>query len=185
VAVLRPTTTLSERGVSYIAGALRAATALRPELADPPVQFLHHDDLASAVAFAATRHLVGLYNVAPDGWIGSETFRTLQAEAALRWPEPLNGPRAWVARHLHHGSVEPGLEDYVTHPWVVANDRLRAAGWEPAFTNEEAWVLGTPAPWWRSFTARRRQELALGVAGTATLGAVAAAGWVGRRVLRR
>jgi nucleoside-diphosphate-sugar epimerase len=185
LAELRPTTTLSERGVSYIAGALRAATSLRPEQLDPPVQFLHHDDLASAAALVAARRLSGIYNVAPDGWIGSERFRTLQGEAELRWPEPINDIRVKVARLIRPRALEPGLDQYVAHPWVVANDRLRSAGWVPGITNEEAYVLGNPPPLWRSFTLRRRQELALGLAGTATVGAIAAAGLLGRRFLRR
>ncbi len=31
---------------------------------------------------------------------------------------------------------------YLVHPWVVANDRLRAAGWRPHHTNEEAIIEG-------------------------------------------
>jgi len=31
---------------------------------------------------------------------------------------------------------------YLVHPWVVANDRLRAAGWRPNHTNEEAIIEG-------------------------------------------
>ena len=27
---------------------------------------------------------------------------------------------------------------YLVHPWVIANDRLRAAGWAPRHTNEQA-----------------------------------------------
>ena len=185
LAVLRPTTTLSERGVSWIAGALRAATSLRPEQLDPPVQFLHHDDLASAVALVAAQRQTGVYNVAPDGWIGSEAFRTLQAEAELRLPEPINDAWVRVARRLRSGAVEPGLDDYVAHPWVVANDRLRAAGWAPEFTNEEAYVLGTPAPVWRTIAQRRRQELLLGATGSAAVAAAVTAGLVGRRFLRR
>ncbi|MEL7156615.1 MAG: NAD-dependent epimerase/dehydratase family protein, partial [Actinomycetota bacterium] len=55
LAVLRPTTTLSERGASYVAIALRAALAGRAETIDAPLQFLHHDDLAAAVALVARR----------------------------------------------------------------------------------------------------------------------------------
>jgi nucleoside-diphosphate-sugar epimerase len=181
LAILRPTTTLSERGVSYIAGALRAATSLRAEQVDPPVQFLHHDDLASAVALIASRRSSAIYNVAPDGWIGPEVFRQLLSEAELRWPEPINDAYIRVARLLRARALDPGLDDYVAHPWVVANDRLRAVGWAPEFSNQEAYVMGTPAPLWRTFTLRRRQELALGVAGAAAAGAVAA---VGRGLLR-
>ncbi|MGF1596246.1 MAG: NAD-dependent epimerase/dehydratase family protein [Acidimicrobiales bacterium] len=187
-AVLRPTNTLSECGASYIAGALRAATSLRGDRDDPPVQFLHHDDLAAAAALVATESMTSVFNVAPDGWIGPDVFADLLAEAELRLPEPMDGlvagAQLGAARLLRRRSLDRGLEDYVRHPWVVANDRLRAAGWTPRFTNEEAYVLGTPAPWWRTFTLRRRQELALGAVGAATVGVAASTGLLVRRVVR-
>lgn len=184
LAVLRPTTTLSERGVSYIAGALRAATAVRPEQVDPPVQFLHHDDLASAVALVAGTAMTSVYNVAPDGWIGPEVFDDLLSEAEFRWPEPLGDAVSRVGRLVRASSLDTGLDAHVTHPWVVANDRLRAAGWQPAFSNEEAYVLGHPPPVWRTVASRRRQELALGAAGAATVGALGAAAVAARWALR-
>ncbi|MDH3680520.1 MAG: NAD-dependent epimerase/dehydratase family protein [Acidimicrobiia bacterium] len=184
LAILRPTTTLSERGVSYIAGALRSATSLRPEQVDPPVQFLHHDDLASAVSLVATRAMASIYNVAPDGWIGPEVFRDLLTEAELHWPEPLDPVMGRMRAALGRRRAEVGLDAHVSHPWVVANDRLRAAGWCPAFTNEEAFVAGNPAPVWRTFALRRRQELALGAVGAATVGVMGAAGLVARRLFR-
>lgn len=181
VAALRPTTTLSERGVSYIAGVLRAATTVRSEVGAPPVQFLHHDDLASAVALVAVEGLDGVFNVAPDSWIGPDVFRELLIEAAIPLPDPLPAP---LRPLLRRRSGPDGLEPYVVHPWVVANDRLRTAGWEPAFTNEEAFVAGNPAPGWRVFALRRRQELALSAIAAATLGLVAGAGLTARHLLR-
>ena len=45
-------------------------------------------------------------------------------------------------------STPPGVVAYRVNPWVVANDRLKAAGWAPDHTNEEAYVLGDrPAGW--------------------------------------
>ncbi len=183
LAVLRPTTTLSERGVGWVAKTLRAATLVRPDQVDPPVQFLHHDDLASAVCVVARKHLTGVFNVAPDGWIGPEIFRDLIGGPQVRLPEKMN-ERVTDMRRLARTRVLPaGIEDYVRHPWVVANDRLRAEGWVPAFSNEEAFVLGTPAPPW-AVSAQRRQEVALAVAGVATAGAMAAFAGITRRLVR-
>jgi nucleoside-diphosphate-sugar epimerase len=184
LAILRPATALSERGASYIAAALRSASSLRPERVEPPVQFLHHDDLAAAVAMVAARRLESIYNVAPDGWIGPDVLFDLIAGAERHWPQPVSTAYARFARTVLRRQAEEGLEAYVTYPWVVANDRLRSAGWAPAFSNEEAYVLGTPAAPWRSFAIRRRQELALGAVGLAVAGAAAGAGLVARRLLR-
>ncbi len=184
VAVLRPTATLSEGDSSWIGAALRAATAVRPERVDPPVQFLHHDDLAAALLVAVEQRLTSAYNVAPDGWIGAEVFRALRGEADLRMPEQLSEWRLRLAKSLANRSLLDGLEPYVSWPWVVSNDKLRSVGWEPRFTNEEAFVAGTPAPLLSSINPQRRQELALGAAGTVGAAAVGAALWVLRRSVR-
>src|SRR3546814_11358477 len=80
--------------------------------------------------------------------------------ASLRW-------RAGLA------PTPPELLPYTVHPWVVANDRLRADGWEPTSSNEEAYVGAHRAGPWATLSPRRRQELALGGAGALILGAVA------------
>ena len=36
------------------------------------------------------------------------------------------------------GDAPPELLPYLVHPWVVANDRLRAAGWAPVHSNVDA-----------------------------------------------
>ena len=184
VTILRPTATLSERDSSWIGAALRAATAVRPERVDPPVQFLHHDDLADAVHLVAARGLAGTYNVAPDGWIGAELFRALRGEGDVRMPEQLANWRHQLARRVADRSLLDGLEPYVRFPWVVANDRLRAKGWEPRFSNEEAFVAGTPPPLLSAINPQRRQEIALGAAGSVGAAAVGAALWALRRSVR-
>jgi hypothetical protein len=62
---------------------------------------------------------------------------------------------------------------FTVHPWVIANDRLRAEGWEPASSNEEAYVSAHRASPWATLSPRRRQELALGAAGLAIVGSLA------------
>jgi len=65
----------------------------------------------------------------------------------------------------------PELLPMTVHPWVVANDRLRADGWTPASSNEEAYVAAHRAGPWATLSPRRRQEVALGAAGAALIGA--------------
>lgn len=176
LAVLRPAATLSEEGSSWIGAALRAAITVRAERIDPPVQFLHRDDLASALAVATVGRLEGAYNVAPDGWIGNDEFRALRGEGSVRIHPLLSQLRLEAAKLAADRSLLDGLEPYVTWPWVVANDRLRAEGWTPQMTNQEAYVAGTPPPLTGLVSGRRRQEIALGLAssvGAATIGLAA------------
>lgn len=181
VAVLRPTAALSETDASWIGSALRAAVAIRPDQIDPPVQFLHHDDLADAAVLAAVKNLDSIYNVAPDGWIEAEVFRALRGETEIRFPSFLGDVRLRAVKALANRTLLDGLEPFVRYPWVISNDRLKAEGWQPVFTNEEAYVAGSATPLLSSIGPQRRQEIALGAAGTAGMAAVGGALWLASR----
>lgn len=166
VTVLRPVLTLAADGTTSIVRALAAGMGERIDDDDPPSQFLHLDDLASAVVLAAESRLDGVFNVAPDGWIAGETVRALAGAAPrVRLPSWLVEPVAAVRWRFQRGPIPPGLRPYATHGWLVANDRLRQAGWQPTVTNEQAYVEGTEAKWWTMLTPKRKQELSLGAMG--------------------
>ena len=160
-AILRPATTLAESGSSWIGRTLRLATTLRTDRVDPPVQFLHYADLSSAVVTVVTKQASGIFNVAPDGFIGSETFHQLLGGLQLRMPGDLSDVLLRSGRRLGIRPTPEGIEPYVRSPWVVANDKLRSLGWRAEATNEEAFVLGTPPPPWE-IPPRHRQEVVLG-----------------------
>jgi len=184
-AVLRPAVPVVEEGSGWLSRALRATARIRCDRDDPPGQFLHLDDLAGAIDLARRSRLDGAYNVAPDGWITGEDLRALTGGPPVRLPERLaNRLARWRCR-LGLGSAPNGIAPYARLSWVVANDRLRAAGWSATHTNEEAFVAGhRPAPW-SLISPRRRQELALGAMVVAGLAVVAGAGVGLRRWTRR
>ncbi|HKA94196.1 MAG TPA: NAD-dependent epimerase/dehydratase family protein [Acidimicrobiia bacterium] len=116
---------------------------LRVRGATPPVQVVHVDDLVDALALAIANDLPGTYNVSADGWLGADDVRALLPRSL--WP-PI--PAEMLERALGRlwasglGDVPPSVVPYLVHPWVVANDRLRAAGWQPRHSNEDAVVEG-------------------------------------------
>jgi hypothetical protein len=50
---------------------------------------------------------------------------------------------------------------YATHPWVIAPDRLKAEGWEPEYSSEEALVATDERVHWDDLPPGRRQNLNL------------------------
>ena len=165
LAVLRPATVLGEE--DRLTRLLR--DVLPAGVADPmpPVQYLHGDDLADAVVLACTAALDGTFNVAPDGWMSEDETKALSAgPVAVRLPRRL---QPWLGPEIPN-DVLP----YLLHPWVVANDRLRAHGWTPRYSSEEAFVAGAGVPRWQSLSLGRRQAAALGGAAVAIGGGVAA-----------
>jgi nucleoside-diphosphate-sugar epimerase len=186
VAVLRPVVPMAANGTSGLARALAAGMGQRFAVDDPPAQFLHLDDLADAVVLAAEDRLDGVFNVAPDGSIPAAQVRALAgARPRVQLPDRMSEVVTSLRWRFQRGPIPPGLRSYTHSPWLVANDRLKAAGWRPTVTNEQAYVEGTEAKWWTMITPKRRQELALGAMVLAGLAAIAGAGWVTRWARRR
>jgi nucleoside-diphosphate-sugar epimerase len=193
VAILRPVLTMASDGMSSLARALAAGMGGRMGEDDVPAQFVHLDDLAEAVVLALGAPLEGegsddsamdgVFNVAPDGFVPGARVRALSGMTPrLRLPGRLAEVASDLQWRFQRGPIPPGLRPYVRSPWLVSNDRLRAAGWTPTVTNEQAFVEGTDAKWWTMMTPKRKQEIALGAA---ALGAVAvivgAMSWFRRR----
>lgn len=139
ITVLRPALLLGGGTPSAIRAFVRGRLPVRVRDAAPEVQYLHVDDLASALALAVERSLPGVFNVAPDGWMSHE-----DATALAGWV-PRVSVSADVADRLARrlwaaglGDLPPGMVPLLVHSCVAANDRLRAAGWKPQHTNEEA-----------------------------------------------
>lgn len=173
VTVLRPAATVAPDRPGGLARILRSAASIRSDEGDAPFQFVHADDLASAITAAVLGRYDGALNVAPDGWISPEEL------VALAGPKPRLRLPGWAAKavssmrwRLGLAPTPPGVMPYTTYSWVVANDRLRASGWKSTHSNEEAYVVShEPGPL-DLISSRRRQEIALGVAGVAMAGAV-------------
>lgn len=189
-AVMRPVPAMAANGTTSLARALAAGVGRRLGEDDVPAQFLHLDDLAGAVVLAATEGLDGVFNVAPDGWVPGPRVRALAGNPPrLHLPDRVASVLDDLRWRFQRGPIPPGLRPYTQSPWMVANDRLRTAGWAPTVTNEQAFVEGTEARWWTMLTPKRKQELALGAmvaAGVALLlGGLVAARRARRRLPRR
>jgi len=112
---------------------------LRVRGGDAPVQVVHVDDLAAALALVATTDVPGVFNVAADGWLDAAAARALLPRASVpALPAELLERLLQRAWDLGIGDVPAGVVPYLTHPWVIANDRLRDAGWTPLHTNADA-----------------------------------------------
>jgi hypothetical protein len=156
-----------------MARSLAAAAGLRRIEEEPPRQFVHPDDLAAAVDVARRARLDGPCNVAPDGWIAGDMMRELAGMAPRpALPSRLARLLARLRWRLQRGPIPPGLVPYTEFGWLIANDRLKAAGWTWRYTNEQAYVAGTEARWWTMLSPKRKQELALGVAGVVAVGVI-------------
>jgi nucleoside-diphosphate-sugar epimerase len=147
--------------------------------ATPPVQVVHIDDAAAALELSTAVDLDGAYNVAADGWLSYE-----EAGALLPGGRLPALPAALATRVLATswatglGDAPPTLVPYLTYPFVVANDRLKRAGWKPQHSNDEALLLATGASDFPLVPV-------LAGAGAVTAGAALGTWWLTRRRGRR
>lgn len=182
VAILRPTVTVVAEGNGWLAEALARSSSLPVTDEEPPAQFVDVADLAAAVDLARRARLDGPRNVAPDGWMTGETARALAGGGPrLRLPERLAVRLAAVRWRWGLTPTPPALLPFTVHPWVVANDRLKADGWAPVSSNEEAYVGAHRAGPWATLSPTRRQELILGGTAVGVVGTVAAVVGLARR----
>ena len=162
--MLRPVTAVASGESSWAARILRAAVTVAVGDDNPPVQFLHLDDLAAAVELAVLGALAGPYNVAPDGYVSASDMRRLSG-TTLRLRLPLQAA-SWLARFRWRwrlAPTPPGIVPYTRFPWVVSNARLRAAGWTPLHSNEESYVDAHHAKPWANTTSSVMQRRSLAV----------------------
>lgn len=178
--ILRPAVPLDQEQAGFLSAVLAVRAPLATGDPEVPVQFVHVDDIASAVAHVTLNGIEGVFNVAADRWITAGDARAL-AGTPPRIKVPDRVLRI-VARVGHRPS---GVTPYTLHPWVVATDRLKATGWQPRHSNEEAVVDTTEGMPWSRLTPKRRQELALGGMVAAAVLAVVGGVVVVRRIRRR
>jgi nucleoside-diphosphate-sugar epimerase len=175
--VLRPAFVLGPHADHVVARLLRHRLPVGIAGAGAPVQYVHEDDVAAAIALAVDRDLDGVYNVAADGALEPEQVRALVGPT-VRLGLPFELVERVVRRLWRAGlaDVPPGMLPYLVHPWVVANDRLKAAGWTPRHTNEETLLACLEGPAWeRRQPPRRPPVVLMAAAGSGVLAAGALA----------
>jgi nucleoside-diphosphate-sugar epimerase len=183
VAILRPACTVgSTEQPLYQALALSKRPPLGAE--GRIVQYLHVDDLAGAVVHACEKGLSGTYNVAPDNGVREEVAGALTGGAAsLPLPAPLRAALADIRWRLWRRAAPPGAGPYAEHTWVIAGDKLRATGWRPEYSSEQALVVSDERAHWDELPPNRRVSatLAAGAATMLAVGAGSAMWWRHRR----
>lgn len=159
VAILRPTVTLGTP-IRPLYQALAGTRSPRGDDGGKPVQYVHVDDLASAVVLAWQSRLRGVFNVAPDRGVGEDTARALAGGVAkVALPGHVAHAVAAWSWHLWRLGSPREAQAYIRWPWVIAPDRLLAAGWVPQHTSEEALVETDERAHWDDLPPGRRQNL--------------------------
>lgn len=98
---------------------------------DPPVQFLHLEDAARGLCFAADIELAGVYNLASEGMLRwRQVLQAVEQRGVPILPFEA-GVLAPVARALGLPHVPPGLLDLLRFGHALDTGKIAAAGFKP------------------------------------------------------
>ncbi len=138
VTVLRPSIVAGPGVSNFISRQLDAPRFNAVRGHKPPIQFVHVDDVASALQHVLHRDLPGAYNVSSVGWLSFDEVTAISGRRVLAVPEELAFSLAERLWRLGLGEAPAGQVPYLMHPWVVSVDRLVATGWRPRRSNRDA-----------------------------------------------
>lgn len=111
-------------------------------LPDPGIQFVHEDDVVSALAVLLDARLGGAFNVAGDGVMPAAECAEMIGLRRRRIPLALAWRIASLTWRLRASETPPGNLRFAIHPWLVSNEKLkRETGWRPRYSSRETFEL--------------------------------------------
>lgn len=136
--VLRPSNVAGPGVDNFVSRALEAPRLLSVRGHKPPLQFVHVDDVAAALAHVIDRELTGAYNVSAEGWLSFDEVAAIAGKRVWAVPEEVAFSLTDQLWRLGLSEYPAGLLHYFMHPWIVDVDRLCATGWRPRRSNRDA-----------------------------------------------
>ncbi len=141
IAILRGCPVLGPYADNYIARSFLTPVFVGFKGEDPPMQFIHEDDLVEIMARSMLERVTGLYNAAGRGAV--RWSRMAQSLGRLRvcMPAPVVTGLTWASWTLgiQSHAPTPGLS-YARYRWVASPERLRdRLGYIKDRSSEETW----------------------------------------------
>jgi nucleoside-diphosphate-sugar epimerase len=140
VVVLRGAGVWAPSWGTFLARSLMAPAMVGVKGQDPPLQCLAPADAVSALVLATSGRLRGVYNVAPDDWVGAREAARAAGRRRLGVSQRVAQTTAERLWRAGMSAATAGELSYQTHPWVLDNARLRQAGWAPTRSSAEAFA---------------------------------------------
>jgi UDP-glucose 4-epimerase len=109
---------------------------------DPPLQFVHVDDVAEALILLLEGRHAGAFNVAADGYISTIEAADMLGLKGRRVPYKAFKRFASALWRAGVSEAPAGQLEFAIHPWVASNQKLKnATGWTPRWTSREVFEL--------------------------------------------
>ena len=140
VSLLRGCVVMGPSAHNFITQALFKPILIGVRGYDPPMQFLHEDDMVELLVHFLTHESPGVYNVAGPGEVRYSALVRMARRPLVWLPAPIAYGLTNLTWALHLQNDSPGVGlDFIRYPWVVSTEKLcRETGYEFKHTCEEA-----------------------------------------------
>jgi UDP-glucose 4-epimerase len=109
---------------------------------DPGIQFVHEDDVVSALMTLLEGRHSGAFNVCGDGVMPTEECASVIGLPRRRVPLRAYRRFASLMWRLRASEAPPGSLDFAVYPWIVSNQKLKSvAGWSPQYSSRETFEI--------------------------------------------
>ena len=127
ITILRSCPVIGPNAASSVAAVMFKPVMLRVAGYDPPIQFVHEDDLIEVIITFLSQRKAGIFNVAGDGEIRYSEIARLSGRKTITLPERLLSSLmsfSWKLR-LQSESPTSGLE-FIKYPPIVSTEKLKS-----------------------------------------------------------
>ncbi len=140
MSVIRPCVVYGPLVNNYLSALLTMPVVTGPSHYNPPLQFVHEDDVARAIVTIIEKDGRGPYNVAPPDYIRLREAMKLTGRPSIRLPE--RGLEIMLGISWRLGlplvNAPPSLLDFLRYPWVMDSSRLqKELGFEFRYSTRE------------------------------------------------
>jgi len=142
VIIFRPSVVMGPNVSNYLARFMLKPIVASVKGFDAEMQFVHEQDVASAIYQLLKKGRSGAYNVAGDGTVRFSEIAKMFGRRPLMLPAGILYPLtdlAWKLRLSFITEAPASVLDFVRYPWVVSTDKIkREVGVKFQYTSREA-----------------------------------------------
>ncbi len=122
---LRPCVILGPNANNYLSRFADMPVAFRIKGSNPPLQFVHEDDVGNLFYLASKNKIYGAYNVAPDDAMTISEISQLFNRKVLDIPAGIAYPLAAMMWALHLSEAPAPYLHFFRYPWVLSNEKIK------------------------------------------------------------
>ena len=151
MSIIRPCVVYGPFVNNYISNLLDHYLILGLRGFNPPLQFVHEDDVVAAVIRILAKEAGGFFNLAPSDTITMMELLELSKRPYILFPDWLLTPAVqmfWTLR-IPYLNLSTAFLNYLRYPWVMDNSRLaNQVGFKFRYSSREAAEIMLRAKGW-------------------------------------